>query len=336
MTSRRAAETRSSRSSASQRWFGAKSQRGDRRRDRRPARCCASEPPARRRARRGPLRLGQPRRLPAAPRRHDERPARVDRLADGDDYEAVAIRVRARAGRLIAAARRSTAQRDVRVAAASDAEHEPAARATCASLGVEQSNSSIVVDDRADREGLPPRRGRREPRARAAALLRRARLRRTCRRCGAGGRTPARSSARRSGSCSSSSRAPSTAGASRSRSCASDPEAFLARARRLGEVIGEHARRARDASRDDPAFAPEEASPESLALLTATVDERDRRRCSCTCPDNEAIAPIVGRGDAVRDAAARALDRSARSAGASATTATSISARCSGPTATGS
>ena len=28
---------------------------------------------------------------------------------------------------------------------------------------------------------------------------------------------------------------------------------------------------------DDPAFAPEEASPESLALLTATIDERDRR-----------------------------------------------------------
>jgi trehalose synthase-fused probable maltokinase len=77
------------------------------------------------------------------------------------------------------------------------------------------------------------------------------------------------------------------------------PDAFVARARRLGEVIGEmHAVLASDA--EDPAFAPEESGQESLALLTATVDE-EIDRLFLHLPDNEAVAPIAGYGDAVRD-----------------------------------
>jgi trehalose synthase-fused probable maltokinase len=78
-----------------------------------------------------------------------------------------------------------------------------------------------------------------------------------------------------------------------------DPESFLRRVHRLGEVIGEmHA--VLSSEPDDAAFAPEEASQESLALLTATVDE-EIDGVFLTLPDNEAVAPIVGRADAVRD-----------------------------------
>src|SRR5947208_4331403 len=50
------------------------------------------------------------------------------------------------------------------------------------------------------------------------------------------------------------------------------PDEFLTRVRRLGQVVGAlHATLASDP--EDPAFSPEEASPESLALLTATVDD---------------------------------------------------------------
>jgi trehalose synthase-fused probable maltokinase len=79
---------------------------------------------------------------------------------------------------------------------------------------------------------------------------------------------------------------------------ARDPAAFLGRVRRLGEVIGGlHATLASDA--DDPDFAPEEASPESLALLVATVDEQIDN-VFLHLPDTEAVAPIAGRGDALR------------------------------------
>ena len=80
---------------------------------------------------------------------------------------------------------------------------------------------------------------------------------------------------------------------------AREPQTFLDRVRRLGEVIGEmHAVLASDP--DDPAFSPEEASPESLALLTATVDE-DIDQLFLHLPEHGALAPIAGRGDAVRD-----------------------------------
>jgi maltokinase len=78
----------------------------------------------------------------------------------------------------------------------------------------------------------------------------------------------------------------------------SEPEAFVSRLRRLGEVIGRmHAVLASDP--DDPAFAPEEPSTESLALLTATVDE-EIDDVFGHLPDDEALAPIAGRGEDIR------------------------------------
>ncbi len=81
---------------------------------------------------------------------------------------------------------------------------------------------------------------------------------------------------------------------------AGDPESFVARARRLGEVTGTmHAVLASDSN--DPSFSPEEASVESLGLLVASVDE-DVERVFLDLPDAvEALAPIAGRGEEVRD-----------------------------------
>src|ERR671914_401012 len=57
---------------------------------------------------------------------------------------------------------------------------------------------------------------------------------------------------------------------------AARPDAFLDRVRALGEVTGElHSVLGTEAG--DPAFAPEEPSVESLALLTADVDEQIER-----------------------------------------------------------
>jgi trehalose synthase-fused probable maltokinase len=78
----------------------------------------------------------------------------------------------------------------------------------------------------------------------------------------------------------------------------SSPEPFLATLERLGEVVGTmHHVLASDS--DDPAFAPEEASPEALALVTATIDD-EIEHIFDQLPDNPAVAPIAGRGDAVR------------------------------------
>jgi maltokinase len=80
---------------------------------------------------------------------------------------------------------------------------------------------------------------------------------------------------------------------------AARPEAFLERVPRLGEVIGSlHAVLASDA--DDPAFAPEEASAESLALVRASLDDEITRLFE-NLPSSDAAAPLAGRGDAVRD-----------------------------------
>jgi trehalose synthase-fused probable maltokinase len=79
----------------------------------------------------------------------------------------------------------------------------------------------------------------------------------------------------------------------------SDPERFVTRLRDLGAVIGRmHTVLGSDAT--DPAFAPEEPSDESLALLTATIDE-DIERQFLELPDIEAVAPIAGHGAEVRD-----------------------------------
>jgi maltokinase len=78
-----------------------------------------------------------------------------------------------------------------------------------------------------------------------------------------------------------------------------DAERFVDRLRDLGAVIGEmHSVLASDAS--DPAFAPEEPSDESLALLTATIDE-EIERVFLELPELDAIEPIAGRAAEVRD-----------------------------------
>jgi maltokinase len=79
-----------------------------------------------------------------------------------------------------------------------------------------------------------------------------------------------------------------------------NPDTFLERLATLGEVTARmHNTLASDAT--DPAFAPEEPSQESLALLTATVDEDIERIFSRLPDDNEAIAPIAGTGQDVQE-----------------------------------
>ena len=81
---------------------------------------------------------------------------------------------------------------------------------------------------------------------------------------------------------------------------AADPERFLGRLRRLGEVTGElHTVLASDPN--DPSFAPEVPSVESLGLLTATVDEEIANVFLSLPDDDERIEPIAGRGEEVRE-----------------------------------
>jgi maltokinase len=81
---------------------------------------------------------------------------------------------------------------------------------------------------------------------------------------------------------------------------ASAPERFLDRLGRLGEVTAQmHTVLGSDP--DDPAFAPEEPSVESLALLTATVDEEIARVFLSLPEDDDRLAPILGRGEEVRE-----------------------------------
>jgi len=78
-----------------------------------------------------------------------------------------------------------------------------------------------------------------------------------------------------------------------------DPGWFLDQLGSLGEVTAQlHTALASDAG--DAAFAPEEPSQEALALLTATVDE-DIERIFQRMPDNEHLGPIAGRGQDVRE-----------------------------------
>jgi maltokinase len=81
---------------------------------------------------------------------------------------------------------------------------------------------------------------------------------------------------------------------------ASGSDTFLSRVRRLGEVTGAmHSVLASDSS--DPNFAPEEASGESLGLLAASVDEEVERVFLDLPDDVDALRPIRGRGEEVRD-----------------------------------
>jgi maltokinase len=81
---------------------------------------------------------------------------------------------------------------------------------------------------------------------------------------------------------------------------ATAPDAFLGRLRRLGAVTGTmHTTLASDPS--DPAFSPETPSVEALGLLTATVDEEIERMFVDLPEDDERLAPILGRGEEVRE-----------------------------------
>ena len=78
------------------------------------------------------------------------------------------------------------------------------------------------------------------------------------------------------------------------------PSRFVDRARELGDVTGRlHTALASDAT--DPAFAPEETSAESLGLLNATVDEEIEQVFMQLPDDVPELAPIRGRGQEVRE-----------------------------------
>jgi len=80
---------------------------------------------------------------------------------------------------------------------------------------------------------------------------------------------------------------------------ASDPKGLIGRLGALGEVTGDlHTALGSDAS--EHAFAPDEPSMESLSLLTATVDEQIERMF-VELPETDAVAPIAGRGQDVRE-----------------------------------
>jgi maltokinase len=74
---------------------------------------------------------------------------------------------------------------------------------------------------------------------------------------------------------------------------------FFERLRRLGEVTGDmHATLASASS--DPAFAPEEPSAETLGILAATIDE-EIGAVFANLPADPAVEPIAGRSEEVRD-----------------------------------
>jgi maltokinase len=78
-----------------------------------------------------------------------------------------------------------------------------------------------------------------------------------------------------------------------------DPTRFVARARALGEVTG-RLHTVLGSENADPAFAPEETSAEALGLLTATVDE-EIEQVFLDLPDDAQLDPIRGRGQEVRE-----------------------------------
>jgi predicted trehalose synthase len=79
-----------------------------------------------------------------------------------------------------------------------------------------------------------------------------------------------------------------------------DPLGLLHRLPELGAATGRlHSVLASDPT--DPAFAPEEPSAEALALLTATIDEQIEQAFLDLPQDNPALAPILGRGEEIRD-----------------------------------
>jgi maltokinase len=81
---------------------------------------------------------------------------------------------------------------------------------------------------------------------------------------------------------------------------ARSPDRALEDLHELGEVIGEmHSVLGSDLT--DPDFAPDDPGEEALALLTATIDEEVERVFIDLPEDLEDVAPILGRGEEVRD-----------------------------------
>jgi maltokinase len=78
-----------------------------------------------------------------------------------------------------------------------------------------------------------------------------------------------------------------------------DPAVFINSLASLGRVTA-HLHNVLASDPGDPAFSPEEPSGESLALLVATIDE-DVERIFVRLPDDERVAPILGRGQDVRE-----------------------------------
>jgi trehalose synthase-fused probable maltokinase len=79
-----------------------------------------------------------------------------------------------------------------------------------------------------------------------------------------------------------------------------DDDSFLDSLHRLGEVTGTmHALLGSEPQ--DPNFSPEEPSSEALGLLTASVDDEIEEVFVELPDDNEALDPIRGRGEEVRD-----------------------------------
>lgn len=78
-----------------------------------------------------------------------------------------------------------------------------------------------------------------------------------------------------------------------------EPDEFFARLEELGAVTGRmHAALASDT--EDPDFAPEEPSDESVSLLSATIDEQIER-VFLELPDEPVLEPLAGRGPDLRD-----------------------------------
>jgi maltokinase len=91
---------------------------------------------------------------------------------------------------------------------------------------------------------------------------------------------------------------------------ATKPEAFLYRLGSLGSITA-HMHNVLASEAGDPAFSPEDPSQEALSLLTATIDE-DIERIFLRLPEDEQVAPIAGRGQDVRE---RLASRSSVGAG---------------------
>jgi trehalose synthase-fused probable maltokinase len=102
------------------------------------------------------------------------------------------------------------------------------------------------------------------------------------------------------------------------RELASAPSTFLARLEQLGAVVGDmHAVLASDSA--DPAFAPEDSTPEGAGLVSARIDEEISETFD-ELGDREELAALVGRRGQAHDVVAAAapsgsLGRSIRTHG---------------------